>query len=300
MNGALNPFDRAYEIIRKSTSGAILLPQNPSIDAAIAAVSLADAINTIVPSKHLSVACENPPKNDLVSPERIQNTITAKGNNLIISFPYTDGSIDKVDYNIQGNSFNLVIIPRSESSKLNPEQVRFSYTGGTVDFIITMDAPTLNSLGSIYSDNQNIFQGKEIINIDRHLTNTMFGSVNIVDKASSSLSEMVFKLLSGLPEVEINRETASNLYAGISAATNTFSSYSVNADTFEIASKLLRLGAIKKRSTPHQLVSPKTSLNALPQENRTFESPKPMPVTEPDQTPQDWLKPKIFRGGGLI
>ncbi|PIS15471.1 hypothetical protein COT62_03530 [Candidatus Roizmanbacteria bacterium CG09_land_8_20_14_0_10_41_9] len=293
MNGALNPFGRAYEIIRKSTSGAILLPQNPSIDATLAAISLADVINTMVPSKHISIACENPPKNDLISPDRIQTAITTKGNNLIISFPYTDGSIDKVDYNIQGNSFNLVIIPRSESSKLNPEQVRFSYTGGTVDFIITMDAPTLNSLGSIYLDNQQMFQGKEIINIDRHLTNAMFGSVNVVDKASSSLSEMVFKLLSGLPEVEINRETASSLYAGISAATNTFSSYSVNADTFEIASKLLRLGAVKKRLASLQPLAPKTPLNA-------FDSPKPAPVQEADQTPQDWLKPKIFRGGGLI
>ena len=300
MNGALNSFDRAYEIIRKGTTGAILLPQNPSIDAAIAAISFADTVNTMVPSKHLSVACENPPKNDFISPDRIQTSVITKGNNLIISFPYTDGSIDKVDYNIQGSSFNLVIIPRSESSKLNPEQVRFSYTGGTVDFIITMDAPTLNSLGSIYLDNQNLFQGKEIVNIDRHLTNTMFGSVNIVDKTSSSLSEMVFKFLSGLPEVEINRETASNLYAGITLATNTFSSYSVNADTFEIASKLLRLGAIKKRPITHQSVSPKTSFNAPPfqQENRTFESSKTVP--EPDQKPQDWLKPKIFRGGGLI
>ena len=47
-------------------------------------------------------------------------------------------------------------------------------------------------------------------------------------------------------QVEIDRDMATNLYAGAAASTNNFTSYSTNADTFEHIATLLRLGAVKK------------------------------------------------------
>jgi hypothetical protein len=283
MNQEIIP--RIAEVIGKNQAGVILLPPNPSLDAAAAATALYLSLNSGL--KNISLVCDNPKlKYDLIGIDKIQSDLTISGDNLVISFPYIDGAIDKVDYNIQDQSFNLIITPRPNSPKLDPQQVKFSYIGGLINFIIVLDCPTLNSLGQVYSENKNQFQGKELINIDRHLTNNNFGSINYVDKSTSSLSQMIFQLLTET-NLPIDKDIASNLYYGIAAATNNFTSYSTNADTFEAVAKLLRVGAIKKqyyKKDPAHLINPPT----IKTEVKT---------TTADN---DWLKPKIFNSDDLI
>ncbi|MFA6080992.1 MAG: DHH family phosphoesterase [Patescibacteria group bacterium] len=317
MDNNQNTLARIQEITTKCRSAVIIIPPNPSIDAIASSTSLYLALNKM--GKTVSIACSQKVQSDLVASDKIQNIIGAGGDSLMVSFPYTDGAIDKVDYNIQGESFNLVVTPRPGQQKLNPNQVKFSYTGGLVDVIFVIDSPTLNSLGTIYSENQNQFNGKDIINIDRHLTNAYYGTVNYVNKTISSISELILSILQTLG-TEIDRDMATNLYAGSAASTNNFTSYSTNAETFEHIAALLRLGAVKKTFkkpvpvvTPQQPMSFQPLINSQPQvinsmPSHSPEVPKSSPiesvekeaVIDKPQTSQEWLKPKIFKGGGLI
>ncbi len=297
MDNIQNTLQRIQEITTKCRSAVIIVPPNPSVDAIAASSTLYLALNKM--GKTASLVCSQKPSSDLVASDKFQSVIGAGGDSLMVSFPYTDGAIDKVDYNIQGESFNLIVTPRPGFKKLQPNQVNFSYTGGQVDMIITIDAPTLNSLGTIYSDNQNQFTGKDIINIDRHLTNAYFGTVNYVNKTVSSISELILSVLQTL-RVEIDRDMATNLYAGAAASTNNFTSYSTNAETFEHIAALLRLGAAKK------VFKKPTVINSMPGRNPEIHTAAPIESveketrTEKPSTSQEWLKPKIFKGGGLI
>lgn len=318
---------KLVDIITKGASGVIVLPNNPSPDAVAASTSLYLAL--LKAGKNVTIISSTPVKSDLVAVDKIQQTLSVGGDNLVVSFPYVDGAIDKIDYHIKGDRFNLVIAPRQGFDKLNPEQVSYSYSGGTFDFIIAIDVPNLQAVGAIYTDNQAQFQGKEIINIDRHLTNAFFGTVNFVNKTSSSTSELVFKVLKEL-QSEIDKDIASNLYAGIAAATNTFTSYSVNAETFETIAQLLKAGAVKKApqqpmqykpqsfapsnvpqqpaapivsgtTTPPPIVSTKLGGNERQQvQTITTVEAQESQSKEGAQSPQDWLKPNIFKGGGLV
>jgi len=311
MDNNQNTLLRIQEIITKCRSAVIIIPPNPSIDAIAASSSLYLALNKM--GKTVSLVCSQKPQSDLVASDKFQNIIGTGGDSLMVSFPYTDGAIDKVDYNIQGETFNLIVTPRPGFQKLQPNQVNFSYTGGLIDAIFVIDAPTLNSLGIVYTDNQNQFTGKDIVNIDRHLTNAYFGTVNYVNKTISSISELILSILQTL-KVEIDRDMATNLYAGAAASTNNFTSYSTNADTFEHIAALLRLGAVKKAfkkpvspaTQPTMNFQPRPMINSMP--GHGPEVPKSMPIesiekevtTEKPQTSQEWLKPKIFKNGGLI
>lgn len=296
-----NHLVKIADIINKGASGLIILCANPSVDAIAAATSLYISLNKM--GKSVGLACSTPVQSDLVASDKIQPGLGSSGENLVISFPYSEGSIDKVDYNIQGSFFNLTIIPRPGSQKVDPSQVKYSYSGGSLDFIITIDAPNLNGLGAIYNDFQNEFQGKNIINVDRHLTNGYFGTVNFVNKSSSSTSEMILKIIRGL-NGQIDQEIATNLYTGLVAATNNFTSYSVNADTFQAASELLKMGAQKKAFKPAAKSPAQQSLK----QTISFDKPAAKPIgavekepqTKEGNAPQDWLKPKIFKGSGLI
>lgn len=290
MNNTQNTVARISEIVSKGASGVIVIPPNPTIDTQAAAVSL--YLGLIKLGKNVSLACSVKPESGVFGADKIKTQFATGGDSLMISFPYSDGSIDKVDYNIQGEFFNLIVTPRPGFAKLDPKSVSFSYTGGVVDFIVVVDAPTLNTLGSIYSDNQNQFTGKDIINIDRHLTNSYFGTVNYVNKTASSISELILTMLLQL-KVEIDRDMATNLYSGIAAATNNFTSYSVTADTFEHTATLLRAGAVKKIIKKPEAV--KMNYSFSPEFQTT-----PIKGVEREKTPQETLRPKIFKNSELI
>ncbi len=314
-----NTLSKISENLSKGTSGVILIPQNPSVDAVAAATALYIALTKA--NKSVSLVCATPVSQDLFAADKFQQTLSAGGENLVVSFPYTEGAIDKIDYHISGTLFNLVITPRQGFAKLNPEEVKYSYAGGQFDFIITVDAPNLNSLGSVYTENTSQIQGKNIINIDRHLTNAFFGTVNMVNKTASSTSELVYRAIESLA-IQMDKDIATNLYAGITSATNNFTSYSVNAETFETIAKLMKAGAVKKTAKPANVTSgqmpqqgsfiPPSSVSHQQQPSSFEQSTSgsgPIEAVEhtestskegASKTPQDWLKPKIFKGTGLV
>ena len=213
-----------------------------------------------------------------------------KEDNLIITFPYSEGAVDKIDYYIQGDKFNISIQPSSTKTRLSEKDVEFSQSGGDVDYLIVLDADSLKRLGFIYSENEKFFKDKKIINIDRHITNSYFGETNYIEKSSSSTSELVYNLLDQL-KVKIDRDIATNLYYGITTSTNNFSSFSVTAKTLETAAQLLRLGASKR---PNSFMP--TTPNIFTKKARSFDSIE-QEISNSDTEEDQELKPKIFRPG---
>ena len=161
--------------------------------------------------------------------------------------------------------------------------------------------------------------------------------INLISKSSSSTSELVFKLIQGL-NVEIDKDIATNLHSGILIATNNFTAYSVNADTFEAIASLLRAGAVKKpmqaplggnqfgrsfggpigsygQQRPFNLQpmvnqqQPQSQLKqqqSFEKQSRNISEVEYAPSSPEGQklsndTPESFLKPKIFSGsGGLV
>lgn len=332
---------KVQQLLETKMVFSIALPANPSVDALAAATSL--YMGLVKMGKGASIACATPidPTSGLVGLDKVQRELVSVGDNLVVSFPYVDGAIDKITYTIEGNVFNLVIAPKEGHPKLDPQKVNYSYKGGKSEVIIVIDAPTLGVLGELYTNQQDAYTGVEIINLDRHLTNASYGSVNIVEKQRSSTSEIVFNLLKAL-SFGIDKDIASNLYAGILSATNNFTSYSVNADTFEASAQLLKLGAMKKsafRPSPQTMTSsapympqPMPSMSPRPIQMPQVQEVQPAPqineivpdeeelvpslpkedlntgpetvenkeVQSNETTAKEWLKPKIFKSGGLV
>jgi len=93
MNQEIIP--RIAEVIGKNQAGVILLPPNPSLDAAAAATALYLSLNSGL--KNISLVCDNPKlKYDLIGIDKIQSDLTISGDNLVISFPYIDEQLIKL------------------------------------------------------------------------------------------------------------------------------------------------------------------------------------------------------------
>lgn len=236
--------ENTVRIIKSASSILIVLGKQAKRDGFAAALGLYLSLIQEGKSVHMCTEADATQAEGLVGVDKIEKTLQLGGNVLKVSFPYSDGTIDKVTYNITDDRFNLLVEPKQGQSPLDSKNVQFAYTGGAVDAIICIEAQSLESLGNVYMENPDIFEQQKIINIDRRFDNKNFGIENIVEKQFSSTSEIIFDIL-GLMRTNISPDASSNLYAGVASATNNFSSFSTNAHTFETVSALLKSGARK-------------------------------------------------------
>ncbi len=78
--------------------------------------------------------------------------------------------------------------------------------------------------------------------IDHHATNKGYGKINIIDSQASATAELISALCFDVG-VELSAQTASLLYMGIVMDTRQFTTSSTRLATFEVAARLVELGA---------------------------------------------------------
>jgi hypothetical protein len=205
---------------------------------------------------------------------------SSEGKNLVIAFPYEEGSIEKVSYNIDGGYFNLVIEPREGYPLITQDSLRYSFSGGTTDLIVTVGVSSIETLGQIYQANSALFQEKTVVSIDTNSAMTPFGKTTIVDPAVT-LSELMLDILTQMGAT-IDPDTATNLLMGIVAATNNFTTAS--PATFETVASLMRSGA--------RMMAPPPATGPMPNFNKPTQAQRPQPAApKPQPTPRPQVQP---------
>ncbi|WP_445169726.1 DHH family phosphoesterase [Mycolicibacterium sp. Dal123E01] len=104
------------------------------------------------------------------------------------------------------------------------------------EMVVTVDAPSINRLGALAELTP---PGREVLVIDHHKSNTLFGSVNLVDAGADSTTMVVAELLDAW-EKPIDRDVATCLYAGLTTDTGSFRWASPRA--LRLAARLVELG----------------------------------------------------------
>lgn len=103
--------------------------------------------------------------------------------------------------------------------------------------------PKLSDLSSILDVNE--LKNSQIINIDNSMENQSFGEVLVLDTQSSSLSEQIEWIISGLG-LDIDIDVAQNLLSALSFATNNFQDPNTTPSAFAIAASLMEKGAVRR------------------------------------------------------
>ncbi|MDR5658218.1 bifunctional oligoribonuclease/PAP phosphatase NrnA [Serpentinicella sp. ANB-PHB4] len=105
------------------------------------------------------------------------------------------------------------------------------------DFCFVLDCGDEDRLGEC---KRILNQSKTVINIDHHISNTMFGDVNIVDHDASATCEIIYHILED--NFIIDKNIATCLYTGILTDTGNFTYSNTTYKTHEIVSKLVKTG----------------------------------------------------------
>ena len=100
--------------------------------------------------------------------------------------------------------------------------------------VISCDCGSIDRLGFN-------LDGREIINIDHHQSNTNYGKVNIVIPAYASSSQVAYSIFK--QHIAINKDAATCFYVALLSDTRYFTTKLVNEEIFSMARHLVKEGA---------------------------------------------------------
>jgi len=83
-------------------------------------------------------------------------------------------------------------------------------------------------------------EGREIVNIDHHATNTRYGTLNFVNATDVASSQTAYGAFSG--EFAVSKDAATCFYTALLSDTRHFTTNNVTRDSFSFAMELLGLG----------------------------------------------------------
>lgn len=268
----------------------VALSKDLSVDSLGSALAMALALQK--DGKTVSVVSEGTPlvsHANLFGIGEVKNSVPASGEgNFVIKL---DGVVDpsgqmntvpaleKLDWNPEGSALNLVfhVVP---GQRFEPTNVSYGHETSGFDLIITIDADSLDELGQIYLKNAALFSKSTIVNIDNEASNSLFGNINIVDPQASSLSEMTVHILKQL-NLEMDQDIASNLVAGIYAATHNLTQR-VSPETFAAVATAMQSGGKLPEGGVVNEVSEASHVPEVPKaENQPIEE-QPVPSVQPE------------------
>lgn len=95
-------------------------------------------------------------------------------------------------------------------------------------------------------DRHFIIDDQFVVNIDHHRSNSLFGSLNIVDRSAAATAEVIYRLLIQW-QTPLTPKIAEALYVGIVTDTGNFKYASTTANTMQVAAALFEVDFDRQR-----------------------------------------------------
>ncbi len=321
-------FSKIKEALSKYTNVAIAVPIDPTVDEMGASLGLYLSLKDM--GKAMSIATPNTPLVEvsaLVGIDEVRTTLGEASGDLVVSFPYREGEIEKVSYTRDDNYLNIVVKAGEKGLNFTEQDVRFSRGSKAPELLFIVGAARISDLGKLFDPA--VLKDTMLVNIDNKPDNQGYGDIVMVSNRFSSISEAVTNLILTIG-AKLDLDIAENLMLGIATATNNFQDPRTSSLAFEMAGILMRNGAL--RPTPGQVKNMPTEFPeerfAMPPApafpKRTAQPVKSTQVRSAEQMrdqllkqqeqppienveakegqgvgenpPDDWLTPKIYKG----
>lgn len=140
----------------------------------------------------------------------------------------------------QGKNVKFILdddVPSIYSFLKGSDEVEKPVEDYTFDLVIALDSGDIGRLGK----STKYLNGGKIINIDHHVSNSAFGSYNIIDSNAAATAEIVYDIIKML-NVDIDKDISECLYTAIVTDTGQFQYSNTTSITHHMAGDLINCG----------------------------------------------------------
>jgi len=238
----LNTYEQFKKLLDTSRSVLIVFANKNNEDCIAGALALKKYIKKNNKfAEVVSEGFEHPSRlNFLTDLSKIKPSITNL-QKMIIKVDISRTKLETISYDVKDSTLSIFLTPKEgfiTKNDLRTAQSTYKY-----DLIITVGVSDLESLGSTFFNNTDLFYRTPIVNFDNHAGNENFGQINFNELTATSNCEIILNVLSKINESLIDQEIATALLTGMIAQTKSFKTQNVTPYTLNLASKLMNLGA---------------------------------------------------------
>lgn len=157
--------------------------------------------------------------------------------------------VDGLTYVMEGRELVITVTPKTGAWKNN--DVRVACNDYAFDAVIAVGTPDRASLGGLQTTYADFFLRTPTAVIDHSAANEQFGTINLVELAATSVSEVVFDAFNHIDANLIDEPIATTLLAGMMSKTKSFRAQNVTPKTLEVMQRLMALGARRELVVEH-------------------------------------------------
>jgi hypothetical protein len=181
----------------------------------------------------------------LVGIDEVKTNIGEASGDLVVSFPYREGEIEKVSYTRDEDLLNIVVKAGEKGLNFDEKDVKFTRGSTAPELLFVVGAARVSDLGKLFD--AATLKDTVVVNLDNKPENQGYGDIVMASTKFSSVSEIIANVIfsTGL---KMDLDISQNLMLGIATATNNFQDANTSSLAFEMAGVLMRNGAL--RPTP--------------------------------------------------
>ncbi len=211
MNSEFDKTNQILSLIKEAGSIVILPSKTAGIDSFSSAVGLYYMLQA--EGKEVMILYPGMVPQDFGDVEDINIADNSSARELVVSVDYSNTNASKVNYSTENDVLHFSLSPIERDFDLS--KIKSEIKGYDFDLIITVGAPSRDSLGRLLEDVGGTFGGVDILNIDNSERNQRFGNINVVDPNFDSVSLLVLNHAIKW-DLEISSKAAEALLKGIS------------------------------------------------------------------------------------
>ena len=187
MNSEFDKTNQILRLIEEAASIVILPSKTAGIDSFSSAVGLYYMLQS--EGKEVTILYPGMIPENFGNVDDINIADNSSARELVVSVDYSDTSAAKVNYSTENDVLRFSLSPIERDFDLS--RIKSEIKGYDFDLIITVGAPSRDSLGRLLEDVGGSFGGVDILNIDNSERNQRFGNINVIDSSFDSLSLLV-------------------------------------------------------------------------------------------------------------
>ena len=245
-------FSAASHALRQHRRILILPHANVDPDglgAALACYHLFSALG-----KDVTVVCpDTPPESLAFLPgfDHMSEDLAAQ-EQYVLTINLDDGvEVDKLRYSVEDRKVNIIVVPKGGT--IRKEQVVFSDGEYPYDMIVVVDTADLPLLGSLHTQHPRLFSAMPVLNVDHHVSNTRYGTLQLVDPSAASATAVLYEWCQNDPDLaqHLTPDVATLLLTGLITDTRSFQNPNTTPRSLEVAAELLEKGARQQEIIRH-------------------------------------------------